>query len=880
MDHGSFLGTVDFSAAMKLDINNVLSGCESYNRTSTANNDFEKEFREKVEGSIEDKLYIGSGLSRLDMLDDKFLDEHEEKLRVNRKYIEMIQPRSTLPIYKEKEEILKMIQENQVVLISGETGCGKTTQVTQYILDSFIERGAGSLCNIVCTQPRRISAVAVAERVAEERGEELGDSCGYQIRLEKSLPRARGSILYCTTGIILHQMISDPLLSTFSHLVLDEIHERDIMSDFLIALMHKVLPQRPDFKLILMSATLNAEKFADYYNGCPMIKISGFTYPVEEYYLEDVLQMTGFTFGPCSNQSMMGRKAREAMEKRKMDAQRKYMKMILPHLYEVQMNYGAKVCNELKNPNCEELNLDLILELIRHIVKNQPGNGSILVFLTGHMEIMDLIEKLEFCGHFPESKYIIIPLHSQIDSEEQKYIFEPPGENQRKIIVSTNIAETSITINDVVYVINCGYIKQTGYNPKTNQQTLDAEFVSLANAHQRRGRAGRVRPGICYHLYTKARKQFLQKFQQPEIQRTRLDNVLLRVKALQLGKAKAFMNTLIDVPDEENIENSLNLLKRIEALDDDENLTPLGFHLSKLPMSPQIGKMMLLGVIFSCLDPILSISTTLDFKEAFQIPFKKGQKADEIKLRLSDGSKSDHLLAHFILIEYENSDNKKKYCRDYFLNQETVKMLLRMKAQFMRILSGMNFVPDVESWSPSYNHNSNNLALVKAIVGAGLFPNIALINNQQPNTWLRYQKGPRVDLYSEAGEQMRFHRKSILSNYDRFDSPLAVYHLRMKTGNDFVHDGTLVYPLSAILFGDRYRHITVDGLPAIGVSDKLKFRCDVKTRKIMQLLRLQLDMCIQRSILEPTTIPLPNRNDYELIRVVVELITSESQIYL
>lgn len=871
-DKGRPLATILLSESKKQHILDLLTNTGKDNQTEsyTARN-FMKEFKQNIQGSIDDKLTGTTKKMARDCLKDLEMQTEQNSKVLNNlvndsKYRRMMSYREKLPAYKMRNDIVKLVQDNQVVVISGETGCGKTTQVTQFILDDYIERGMGSVCNIICSQPRRISAISVAERVAEERGEILGDSCGYQIRLERVLPRSRGCITYCTTGVILRQMSSDPLMSNVSHLILDEIHERDIMSDFLIALMRKVLPQRPDMKLILMSATLNSEQFSRYYGDCPMVNIPGFTYPVQEFYLEDVLALTGFQFEqnrfpvPLSNR------------KKHLRIDKDFAEVIEPHIRKLlaDKTYSPQVCNQLANPSSEALNLELILELLKYICKTANDQGAILVFLTGFLEISNLIQLMEQSGCFPPSHFIIIPLHSQMPSTEQKFIFEPARGNMRKIIVSTNIAETSITIDDVIYVVDSGYIKQNGYNPETNCRTLDAQFVSLANAHQRRGRAGRVREGVCYHLFSKAREMLLQKFQLPEILRTRLDNVILHAKALQLGNAGEFLSTLLDVPPRNSIYSALELLTRIEALDDAENLTPLGFHLSKLPMSPQMGKMILFGVIFSCLDPILNISVTMDFKDAFQLPIGKEKEADNRKFKLAQGVKSDHILSHFVLAEYEMSNNKSGFCREYFLSQHTIKMLLRMKNQFMDILCDMNFVSDRNPKNDICNLNSHNLSLIKAVVCAGLYPNIALA---------QCKNGRMVKMLTEeSGSNLKFHMKSIMQRIKVFESPIIVYHTRIKSTSDYLHDGTIVHPLPVIFFGDRYRHIQPikEELPhVIAISTRMVFKCSESTANVIQQLRDRLNAYLRRAILEPTAEPFFMRAENDVISAIIELITNE-----
>lgn len=306
----------------------------------------------------------------------------------------------------------------------------------------------------------------------------------------------------------------------------------------------------------------------------------------------------------------------------------------------------------------------------------------------------------------------------------QKEIFNRPPEGVRKIVLSTNIAETSITIDDIVYVIDTGRIKIKNYNTETNTQTLLPEWVSLANASQRKGRAGRVQPGICYHLFSSARKLLLENYQKPEILRTRLEEVILMTKLLRLGKVEHFFESLIDKPSAAAVEVSLDLLKRLNALDDDENLTPLGYHLAKLPMNPQLGKMLLLGAIFSCLDPILSVVVTLDYKDPFLLPMGKEREADYKRSILAEDCLSDHLFYHKILKLFDSVHDRRKFCWDNFLSMQTLNSLRDLKKQFMGYLYDLNFVPNTNPECKECNVNSGNYGLLKAIICAGLYPNV------------------------------------------------------------------------------------------------------------------------------------------------------------
>jgi len=449
------------------------------------------------------------------------------------KYKDMLQFRKKLPSYAMKEEVVQLVRNNQVVVLTGETGCGKTTQVPQFLLEDSLARGMGSTTRIVVTQPRRISAITVAERVARERGEECGEKCstaGYQIRLESRLPRVFGSILYCTTGIVLTWLRSLPSLPSISHLVMDEVHERDIQSDFLMTVIRDLLPSRPDLKLVLMSATLNAEKFSQYFSNCPAINIPGFTFPVQEFYLEDVLEMTKFkpfekkkAFNNWQGYKRSGKSAREQVEyERDMS---KWFKMI-----EGCGKYSDQTLNMLKSVECEKLDVDLVAATVNHIHRKEK-EGAILVFVPGWDQISKVHKLLtEDRLYKLGGKVKVYPLHSMMPTVSQKEIFNKPPQGTRKVIVATNIAETSITIEDVVFVVDCGKIKMTNFDVNTNLSTLQPEWVSLANAKQRRGRSGRVQPGQCYHLFSRGRKELLAEFLEPEMRRSRLEEVVLQAQ--------------------------------------------------------------------------------------------------------------------------------------------------------------------------------------------------------------------------------------------------------------------------------------------------------------------------------------------------------------
>ncbi len=472
---------------------------------------------------------------------DERLSEDLLIKRENPEYQAMLEKRKKLPAYEKRNEIVKAVQENQVIVIKGETGCGKTTQVAQFLLDSYIESKQGSVFHAICTQPRRLAAIAVAQRVAQERceacGSSLSSAVGYQIRLECRSPRKRGSILYCTTGILLQFLQSDPYLENVSHLLLDEVHERDVLSDFILTVVRDLLPKRPKLRVILMSATINADMFSNYFSNCPSIDIPGLTFPVQEVYLEDILTLLDFRVRPkCAKRF----RPLPGSPSHKEDVE--YTKFIVPYVEELEAkrSYPCHVTKSLRMRESEESPDELIMELLHHI-STQEGPGAILVFLSGWEQISRLHRSLTSDRLFSTSRFLILPLHSMMPTTSQRQVFDRPARGTRKIILSTNIAETSLTIDDIVYVIDTGRTKQSGFDAKKNLSTLQAEWIAQANARQRKGRAGRVQAGVCYRLYTRFRQQSMVAHPIPEMHRMRLEEVILRIKILKLGQVKVLI---------------------------------------------------------------------------------------------------------------------------------------------------------------------------------------------------------------------------------------------------------------------------------------------------------------------------------------------------
>ncbi|XP_055969921.1 ATP-dependent DNA/RNA helicase DHX36 [Sorex fumeus] len=813
-------------------------------------------------------------------LDQQLLEELQKK-KTDLRYIEMQRFREKLPSFGMRKELVEMINGHQVTVISGETGCGKTTQVTQFILDDYIERGKGSACRIVCTQPRRISAISVAERVAAERAESCGGGCstGYQIRLQSRLPRKQGSILYCTTGIILQWLQSDPRLASVSHVVLDEIHERNLQSDVLMTVIKDLLGVRPDMKVVLMSATLNAEKFSEYFGHCPMIHIPGFTFPVVEYLLEDVIEMIRYVPEQREHRSqfkrgfMQGRSHRQDKEEK----EALYRERWPGYLQQLRKKYSPSTIEALEMADDDKVDLNLIAALIRHIALKEE-DGAVLVFLPGWDNISTLHDLLMSQVMFKSDRFLIIPLHSLMPTVNQTQVFKrtPPG--VRKIVIATNIAETSITIDDVVFVIDGGKIKETHFDTQNNISTMSAEWVSNANAKQRKGRAGRVQPGHCYHLYNGLRASLLDDYQLPEILRTPLEELCLQIKILRLGGIADFLGRLMDPPSDEAVSLSIRHLIELTALDKQEELTPLGVHLARLPVEPHIGKMILFGALFCCLDPVLTIAASLSFKDPFVIPLGKEKVADARRKELAKDTRSDHLTVVNAFEGWEEARRRgfrceKDYCWEYFLSSNTLQMLHNMKTQFTEHLLGAGFVSSRNPKDPKSNINSDNEKIIKAVICAGLYPKVAKIRLNSG------KKRKMVKVYTKPDGLVAIHPKSVNVEQTDFRYNWLIYHLKMRTSSIYLYDCTEVSPYCLLFFGGDISIQKDKEQETIAVDEWIVFQSPARIAHLVKELRKELDTLLQEKIESPHPVDWKDTGSREcaVLSAITDLIKSQEK---
>ncbi|KAF7535768.1 hypothetical protein G7Z17_g13154 [Cylindrodendrum hubeiense] len=551
----------------------------------------------------------------------------------SQKYFQILEGRRDLPVHKQRHEFLKRYHETQILVFVGETGSGKTTQIPQYVVYDELPQQTGKL--IACTQPRRVAAMSVAQRVADEMDVTLGEEVGYSIRFE-DMTGPKTMLKYMTDGMLLREAMHDHEMSRYSCIILDEAHERTLSTDILMALLKQISMRRSDLKIIIMSATLDAQKFQKYFNDAPLLAVPGRTHPVEIFY----------------------------------------------------------------TPEPERDYVEAAIRTVLQIHASEP-EGDILLFLTGEDEIEDACRKItlegdELIREVDAGPLAVYPLYGTLPPHQQQRIFEKApaplrkgGRPGRKVIISTNIAETSLTIDGIVYVVDPGFSKQKIYNPRIRVESLLVSPISKASAQQRAGRAGRTKPGKCFRLYTeKAFKKELIEQTYPEILRSNLSNTVLELKKLGVEDLVHF--DLMDPPAPETMMRALEELNYLACLDDDGELTTLGSLASAFPLDPSLAVMLISSPEFYCSNEILSITSLLSVPQIFVRPAANRKRADEMKAQFShpDG---DHLTLlnayHAFKGQSTNDPNAaKNWCHEHFLSFRHLSSADNVRAQLKRIM--------------------------------------------------------------------------------------------------------------------------------------------------------------------------------------------------
>jgi ATP-dependent RNA helicase DHX8/PRP22 len=525
--------------------------------------------------------------------------------------------RESLPIFRLKKELINAVRDNQVLVVIGETGSGKTTQVTQYLA----EAGYTATGKIACTQPRRVAAESIAKRVAEEFGCRLGEEVGYSIRFDdRTGPET--VIKYMTDGMLLREILVDKDLSSYSVVMLDEAHERTIYTDILFGLLKQLISRRSDLKLIVTSATLDAEKFSGYFFDCNIFTIPGRTFPVEILHT--------------------------------------------------------------KQPESDYMDAALITVLQIHLTEPE---GDILLFLTGQEEIEHACERLHermkaFGGDIPE--LIICPVYSALPTEVQSKIFEPAPPGKRKVVVATNIAEASITIDGIYYVVDPGFAKLNVYNPKLGLDSLIITPISQASAKQRAGRAGRTGPGKCYRLYTEnAYRNEMAPTTTPEIQRANLGWTVLNMKAMGINDMLTF--DFMDPPASQALVSAMEQLYSLGALDEEGLLTRLGRKMAEFPQEPPLSKMLLASVDLRCSDEILTIIAMIQTGNIFYRPREKQAQADR-KRSIFFQPEGDHLTLLTVYEAWKAKGFSGPWCFENFIQVNSLRRAQDVRKQLLEIM--------------------------------------------------------------------------------------------------------------------------------------------------------------------------------------------------
>ncbi|KAL4703549.1 hypothetical protein ACJJTC_010169 [Scirpophaga incertulas] len=828
----------------------------SYNDINTGS------FIEKLDECLERGITITNCNDEIAKLNTVLYEEYNETLQ-KEQYKRMMIFRETLPTYKKRVELLNLIKNNQVVLISGETGCGKSTQVPQLILDDALMTKQGANVKIIITQPRRIAASSLAERVASERAQKMGKSVGYAVRLEKVEARARGSMMFCTTGVLLVDLEIDQGLTEYSHVILDEVHERDSNIDFAMCMLKQILEKH--------------------------------------IYLEEILEMTNFrlppenqenpfpNFKPHMKYSRKFRFISERIEKRA-----KYLSEVDPWLRSIKNKVSPAVFCTLQNSKIEDFNVDLIFELVRYICHGPPG--AILIFLPGISEITTLVRIINQNRPYLGSEVAVYPLHSKLPTIDQKKIFDRPPLHIRKIIVATNIAETSITIDDIVYVIDSVKVKYKGLNVEQYLSTLRVEWAAQANLRQRRGRAGRCQPGICYHLVTTFRASKLEVRLRPELQRSDLLDPVLMIKRLRLGKAADALKNVPDPPADMTVNRAIIHLKQCGALDDEEHLTPLGWHLARLPLHPAAGKLVVFGALFGCLDRAASVAAVWSFKDPFIIAIEREEEVKAVKRKLARGEPSDQIAMSEAILQWERCAPHRRHDFSYanFLSSSTIELLSDMKKQIGNNLAQMGFLSSGSLTSTWENRNSENLSLFKAIIAASLYPKIGTAKWINVNT-SKLNRQVRVNVRTLEGP-VAIHPSSlmtlpkIMNKQKRRAVPIVklcnnpganwcVYWLKQKSTDIFVIDVTFVYTLPLLFFGELKVSECEDDPNQCYVSIlEYKVQLLKKTAELLLRLRSLLDQVLASKIMSSSSHSIKHSQFEEnVLNAVIEVLTAEDE---
>ncbi|KAK3889326.1 hypothetical protein Pcinc_006676 [Petrolisthes cinctipes] len=780
-----------------------------------------------------------NGQSTKDLLTGRMLDSYSgdneyrnafllTKLKQQMRQYKGTRESPTLPILDYRDSIEDILREKRLLIVSGDTGCGKSTQVPQMIFDQWIQEGNGAECNILVTQPRRISAVALAKRVAQERNEKVGQSVGYQVRFQSCRIRDRGGIMFCTTGMLLQNLHFNPNLEGVSHVIVDEVHERSVQTDLLLILLRRVMRRQPQLRLLLMSASLSTDELQRYFghDEAGLMRVPGTLFPLSRYFLPQALKTLS----------------------------------INPRKYSLE---------PLMNPENylnSAVNTKLVVDVIKAIEYSKPP-GAILCFLPGWQDISQVQTRLSEDARL-KSRLWVLPLHSRLTLDDQELIFKNSPDDRRKVVLATNIAETSLTVNDVVYVIDTGFHKEQRYNSQKEVTVLGNHWISQANSQQRAGRAGRVQAGEVFHLYSSEVHSDMDPFPLPEIMKIPLEQVILQCKA-HCGEesVRSFLSEGLSVPSRRLISAAVTSLQKLRMLEVDvhhntEDLTSLGHRVLHFSTPPQLSKALVYASIFRCVDAALAISAVMTGGRG--IFFNSlDHRSKTRKSKLSADPNSD-LLAMWNIIkkwhECEGYRDALDFCNDHNLNNKSLRFNEGLKNVYGNHLYDALLVTDRSSelhLSPWSAHSGNN-QLILGMLLAG----VDRVLHIHRGTYTRGIIDPdSFTITTEKGAFISTTSDCVLHQLPHETSPsdplprhLLCAHLSRDgvSRRTVARDLSLLHPLTVLLFAGRSIvvskgdeegcYISVDG------KNQLSFHANERTASFLMKLREVVQQVVDHEI--------------------------------
>lgn len=632
--------------------------------------------------------------------------------------------RQRLPVYKYRTAILYLVETHATTIVVGETGSGKTTQIPQYLKEAGWADGGRV---IACTQPRRLAVQTVASRVAEEMDVKLGEEVGYTIRFEDVTNPAATMIKFLTDGVLLREIMNDPLLTKYSVIMVDEAHERSISTDILLGLLKKIQRRRPELRLIISSATIEAKSMSDFFQTSKKHR------------------------GP-EDHEFVPRKVPAILS-------------VEGRGFNVHIHYVVEPVSDY---------VQATVSTVLSIHEQEPA-GDILVFLTGQDDIDAAIRLLTEEAHASRkisSELIVLPLYSSLPRADQDLVFSPTPRGKRKVVISTNIAETSLTLEGVVYVVDSGFSKQQFYNPISDIENLVVAPISKASARQRAGRAGRVRPGKCYRLYTE--EYFVNEMSSvgiPEMQRSKLVSCVIQLKALGIDNILGFDWPASPPP--EAMIRALEVLYSLGVLDDDAKLTsPVGFQAAEIPLDPMISKMILSSNQLGCSDEIITIAAILSIQSIWVSGRGVQKELDEAKLRFA-AAEGDHVTFLNVYKGFLQSGKSSQWCHKNYMNYQAMKKVIEIREQLRRTVLRLGIV---------LKSCEGDMLAVRKAVTAGFFANASRLEAFSHNGMYKTVRG---------SQEVYIHPSSVLF---RVNPKWVIYHSLVSTDRQYMRNVMTVDP--------------------------------------------------------------------------------------